>query len=124
MSWSSDWETRYRENTHLSVWPWSDLVSWVHRYAKPVSNETRVLELGCGAGANIPFFIELGVDYFAIEGSPTMVDRLHGRFPQLNERIALDDFTKTLGNLRQFDLVVDWASITHNTTQAIRNTLS
>jgi SAM-dependent methyltransferase len=124
MSWSSDWETRYRENTHLSIWPWSDLVSYVHRYAKPVTNETFVLELGCGAGANIPFFLELGVHYFAIEGSPTMVNRLRKRFPQLKARIVTGDFTKNLGIPHKFDLVVDRASLTHNTTQAIRSSLS
>jgi SAM-dependent methyltransferase len=124
MSWSANWETLYCENAHLSIWPWSDLVSYVYRYAKPITRESRVLELGCGAGANILFFLELNVDYFAIEGSPTMVNRLHRRFSQLKERIVLGDFTETLGASSDFDLIVDRGSLTHNSTQAISQTLS
>ena len=56
MNFSKEWEERYRENTHLSVWPWSNLISYVMRYARPENKDFSVLELGCGAGANIPFF--------------------------------------------------------------------
>ena len=47
----------------------------------------RVLELGCGAGANIPFFLALGMDYYAIEGSPTIVKQLHKRYADLADKI-------------------------------------
>ena len=50
---SIEWDQRYKENLQMSIWPWSDLVSAVMRLRLPAS--TRVLELGCGAGANIPF---------------------------------------------------------------------
>ena len=36
MGFSSEWEQRYAESTHLSVWPWSDIVSLVHRHCKPI----------------------------------------------------------------------------------------
>lgn len=29
MGFNSEWEQRYAENTHMSVWPWSDVVSLV-----------------------------------------------------------------------------------------------
>ena len=44
---------KYKEKLQMSIWPWSDLVTAVMRLRLPAS--TRVLELGCGAGANIPF---------------------------------------------------------------------
>ena len=53
MSFSNEWENRYKAKTHLSIWPWSDLVSLVMRH-KPIKENFKVLELGCGAGANIP----------------------------------------------------------------------
>lgn len=117
------WERIYRRNEHLSVWPWSDLVSHVMHHARP-KRKMRVLELGCGAGANIPFFIRLESDYHAIEGSPTMAKRLHARFPELEKKIAVGDFTKELAFAGRFDLIVDRASLTSNTTEAIERCLA
>ena len=42
----------------------------------------RVLELGCGPGANIPFFLSQGADYYAAEGSETIVVELQKKFPR------------------------------------------
>ena len=124
MNFSSEWDERYSADTHLSIWPWSDLVSYVMRYIQPNSAQLKVLELGCGAGANIPFFYTLGVDYYAIEGSPTVVNKLRERFPKLKNNIVVGDFTQDIPYVGLFDLVVDRGSLTHNTTSAIENALS
>ncbi|MBO6179167.1 MAG: hypothetical protein J6O04_08340 [Selenomonadaceae bacterium] len=79
MGFSSEWETVYKENKQLSVWPWSHLVSLAHRYGN-LHEGMRVLEIGCGAGANIPFFISVGADYYGVEGSGTMAKRLNEKF--------------------------------------------
>ncbi|MEF8714479.1 MAG: class I SAM-dependent methyltransferase [Accumulibacter sp.] len=125
MSFSSEWEQRYAESTHLSVWPWSDVVSLVHRHLKPVlvAGGGSVLELGSGAGANIPLFISLSMDYYGIEGSPTIVRKLHQRYPDLTENIIKADFTIQQPFARRFDLVLDRASLTHNSTASIRSAL-
>ena len=44
MSFSPEWEQTYKNNAHLSIWPWSDLVSFVMRYARPTGPKFRVLE--------------------------------------------------------------------------------
>ena len=59
----------YQDGEHLSVWLWSELISLFKRDVDFKGNNLRVLELGCGAGLNIPFFLALGADYHAIEGS-------------------------------------------------------
>lgn len=124
MSFSTEWEERYTANTHLSVWPWSDIVSLVYRHCKHVIAEGgRVLELGCGAGANIPLFRALGVDYCAIEGSPTIVKQLHERYPDLADNITCGDFTTEQPFPGDFDLIVDRASLTCNSTAAIDRAL-
>lgn len=123
MSFSKEWDEQYRANAHMSRWPWSDLISAVYRNASPENGYKRVLELGCGAGANIPFFQALGVDYHAIDGSETVVDILHQRFPDLAEKIAIGDFTKSLPFSGKFDLVVDRSSLISNTTDAIKDGL-
>ena len=107
----------------MAIWPWSNLISIVMRYAPPNKPKFRVLELGCGAGANIPFFSSLNVEYYAIEGSPAIVEALRKKFPNLKENIVVGDFTKDLHFENSFDLVVDRSSVTHNTTKGIKQCL-
>lgn len=83
----------------------------------------RVLELGCGVGANVPFFLARGDDYAAVEGSPSAVAEVRRRFPELRERIVAADFTSSLPD-GPFDLIVDRAALTHNTTAAIGRALA
>lgn len=125
MGFSKEWEDCYANNTHLSIWPWSDIVSLVHRYCKPLiaAKRGRVLELGCGAGANIPLFLALGMDYYAIEGSPTIVAQLHHRYSQIAENIRVGDFTEDQPFNGDFDLVIDRAAVTYNNTSSIKKTL-
>ncbi len=124
MSFSAEWDRRYREDTHLSIWPFSDLVSLVMRHIKPAATGFSVLELGCGAGANLPFFEKLGAEYHAVEGSGHIVDRLHRLYPHLNDRIVVGDFTREIPFRRSFDLIVDRGSLTHNATVPIEACLS
>lgn len=119
MVFSDEWEGVYQRGAQNSVWPWSDLVSFVMRYAPSTGQSVKVLELGCGAGANIPFFESLDVQYFGIEGSPSVVERLRERFPSMLDRIVVGDFTLGIPFDAAFDLVVDRSSITHNTTADI-----
>lgn len=122
MSFSAEWDARYSENTHLSVWPWSDLVSYFNRYAKPFSSQTKILEIGFGAGANIPFFKALGVDYSGIEGSQIIHSKVCESFPGLKDKLYFGDFCSH--ELRDvYDVIVDRSSMTCNSTLAIRNGL-
>lgn len=123
MTFSAEWDQRYLEGTHLSVWPWSDLVSLVRRNFRNLGAATRVLELGCGAGANIPFFLSLGVQYFAMDGSPAIVATLRERFPSAADRIAVADFTLEAPFPGGFDIVVDRAAVTHNSSAAIERAM-
>ena len=125
MSFSNEWEETYATGTHLSIWPWSDLVSLVYRHCADLIRERgKVLELGCGAGANSPLFVHLGLDYHAIEGSPTIVDTLRQRYPQLAAKIALGDFTRDQPYGEGFGVIVDRASLTHNDTESIWRALA
>lgn len=125
MGFSSEWEQRYAENTHLSIWPWSDVISLVHRHCRPIitTGGGRVLELGCGAGANISFFRAIGLDYHAVEGSLTIVQKLRQRFPDLAEKIVVGDFTLEQPFRGEFDLVIDRGALTHNNMLSIGGAL-
>jgi SAM-dependent methyltransferase len=124
MSFSPEWNTAFKNRTHLSKWPWSDLVGYVMRYAQPMRDCFNVLELGCGAGANIPFFRNLGVLYHGIEGSDYIVQQLKQEHPDLAEQIVCADFTQQIPFESKFDLIVDRSALTHNPTHAIEKCLS
>ncbi|WP_165493269.1 class I SAM-dependent methyltransferase [Acinetobacter sp. ANC 4216] len=120
MTFSTEWEQLYKSNTHLSVWPWSDVVSLTNRYAKTIiQNKGSVFELGCGAGANIPFFNALGMEYFAIDGSQTIIEQLHTRYPVLKNKITCIDFKNCNFFNKNFDLIIDRASLVHNNLDTI-----
>tara|TARA_R110001583_G_scaffold10419_4_gene48096 strand:- start:51062 stop:51646 length:585 start_codon:yes stop_codon:yes gene_type:complete len=95
------------------------------KYANPNKGENfRVLELGCGAGANIPFFRSLGAKYYAVEGSSAIVNHLKEVYVEYADNMIVGDFTVDLDFDLDFDLIIDRGSITHNSTSSIRTTLS
>lgn len=126
MTFSNEWETLYAQGKQWSLYPWSDLVSLVMVFAGPkaFNHKPKVLELGCGVGANIPFFLDKGFEYYAIEGSRTAVEHIRKRW-QNKVTILHGDFTKELSFERgYFDLVVDRSSTTHNTKKAVEKVIS
>ena len=124
MTFSNEWEKLYSKNFHMSVWPWSDLISYVKRYVKFPTSSYNVLELGCGAGANIPFFLSLNANYHGLDGSQTIIENLKQQFPQIKENLLIEDFTKEIPFENKFDLIVDRAALTCNSSFAIKNCLN
>jgi len=124
---SSEWEDVYKKRSQLTSWPWTDLVSLVYRYCKDVIKHGKgvVLELGCGAGPNIPFIKSLGMTYYGIEGSEAIVDSLHEKFPELNSQVVVGDFTSIdqFVSLPKIDIVIDSAAVTHNDFSSVSRTL-
>ncbi|MGL5271451.1 MAG: class I SAM-dependent methyltransferase [Selenomonadaceae bacterium] len=126
MGFSQEWEDTYKNNQHMSIWPWSDLVSYIYRYTniRDVDKKLKVLELGCGAGANIKLFEFFNADYYAIDGSSSVVEMLRKRYPQYEKNILVGDFTKEIPFEEKFDLIFDRAALTHNTTVDIRKAIT
>ncbi len=120
MTFAAEWEEAYRKNAHLSVWPWSDLITYVMRYARPTGPDFRVLEIGAGAGANVPFFRALNVNYHGIDGSPTIIENLRARFSDMHDKFSVADFSRDLAIPGLFDLIVDRAALTSNSEADIR----
>jgi len=84
----------------------------------------RVLELGCGSGANIPFFRSMDCQYYSIEGSATCLEQVWRLYPDLRERARLGDFTKAITHPGEFDLIFDRGAVTCNTSASIRNAMA
>ena len=125
MGFSNDWQKAYSNNKYQTFWPWSDLVSYVYRYTRaPIEKEHfKVLELGCGTGANIRLFDSFSTDYYAIDGSKTVVETLKYTYPLYAKHIVAGDFTAEIPFDEKFDLIIDRCSLTFNTTKAIKNAL-
>ena len=126
MVFAGEWNTIYAANRHLSVWPWSELVALVMRHARPgeATAQLRVLELGVGAGANIPFFASIGADFWGIDGSSVIIERLREAYPELADHFLVADFVADWPLDGRFDLIVDHGSLTHNTGADIARTLA
>ena len=45
---------KFINKKHISLWPWSDLISEFK--SLNINKKINILEIGCGSGANIPFF--------------------------------------------------------------------
>ena len=123
MGFCQEWEVIYKGGKHLSVWPWNAVVSLTHRFYD-LNKNLKVLELGCGAGANIPFFASIGAKYYAIEGSAHVVERLQNSFKSDKIHITCGDFTKDFGFkeiIGRVDLIIDRSAVTHNSTESIKN---
>ncbi|GAC1652078.1 MAG: hypothetical protein NVS9B12_01060 [Vulcanimicrobiaceae bacterium] len=123
MSFSAEWQARFAGGGSHSIWPWSDLVGLIMRRVDR-ARPPRVLELGCGVGANVPLFLGIGADYYAVEGSLAAVEVFRERFPDLGDRISNADFTESLHFAGPFDFIVDRSAVTHNSGEAIERTLN
>jgi SAM-dependent methyltransferase len=117
------WDIIYLKNKHLSIWPWSDVVSYVSRYCSPRNRFNKILELGCGAGANIPFFLKNKYKYFGIDGSNTIIKMLKKKYPIISNNFLCKDFTIEIPINKTFDFVLDRGAITCNDTTSIKRTL-
>jgi SAM-dependent methyltransferase len=122
---SKEWESVYNEGLQMTSWPWSDVVSLINRFCKNVIHNGKVLELGCGAGPNIPFLVSLGMEYYGIEGSCNVVHSLHDKFPKLKDKVIVGDFTNVdfFPVSDKVDIILDRAAVTHNDLNSINNTI-
>lgn len=112
-----NWDNLYKNNMHHSIWPWTDLISEVKKIEV---DQKLCLELGCGMGANIPFFIAEGYEYYGLDGSPTAIQFNSEKFPEIKENIKLCNFTAEIPFDKKFDLIFDRASVTHNSSENIK----
>ena len=65
------WEKLYKNSKHISVWPWNDVIKIIKKNYK--NKNKNILELGCGIGANIPFFIQEKFNYTGIDYSKNAI---------------------------------------------------
>ena len=122
MTFSRAWNDVYASGREQIKWPWSDVVSLVTRHCGNIAHKD-VLELGCGSGANIPFFVSAGANYHGIEGSHIACDELKEKYTPFQARLACKDFTEQQPFYSKFHLIFDRGAVTHNDVVAMQSSL-
>ncbi len=123
------WEEKiYSQNAHINRYPYGELVPTFFQALKFLKNasssrqETKVLEIGCGAGNNLWFFCREGFDVYGIDGSDSacaiaaeQLDK-HGFSPTLKRA----DFGDLPFEDQSFDIIVDRESTYCGTLEEIK----
>lgn len=108
-------------------YPAEDLIRRVMRHVRSRDDRenSAVLELGCGAGANLSFFIAEGFQVTGIDGAPSAIANAKTRLePLLSEGQRLDLDVCYFENIdfpeASFDLIVDYLAIYANRLELIQ----
>jgi len=75
-----------------------------------------VLDLGCGTGKSLDYFVQLGIDCIGVEGSKELIAQ--SRHPA---RIVQFNLNKALDLNRKFDLVWSFEFVEHIKPQYVHN---
>jgi SAM-dependent methyltransferase len=65
----------------------------------------------------------LNAEYFGIDGGTIIINKLKKQYPKLKHNLFSGDFTHEIPYTKKFDLIVDRSSLTHNSTNDIKNCL-
>jgi SAM-dependent methyltransferase len=127
MTWDPHWEEIFRSQA-WGKYPGEELIRFVARnfYRSPERSSVRILEVGCGPGANLWFCAREGFTVHGIDGSAhavtLAVQRLDQECPGWRGRISTGDFSRIDYVDSHFDAVIDSESICHNDFDSSRAT--
>jgi SAM-dependent methyltransferase len=119
MSFNARWETDiYAEGRQLNRYPHNTVVSHVIRYASQSTDrkKVKVLDIGCGAGNNLVFIADAGLQACGIDGSPSAIAFAQRRLQELHlfADVRVGDFATLPWPDDCFDLVIDRCALSHS----------
>lgn len=122
------WESIYSEGRSLNRYPFDSVVQFIYRNysrAKPRA-ETKILEIGCGAGNNLWFAAREGFTVYGIDSSPSAIEYAQKRFADegLRGDFRVADFITLPFEDVTFDFVLDRAALTYSTTSDAVGTIA
>lgn len=112
MSWDAVWEKVFQEQ-EWGKYPGEDLIRFIARnfYSTPNRNEIKLLEVGCGTGANLWYAAREGFSVYGIDGSTIAInraiDRLDCECPGWSGRLMVGDILQLPFPDHFFDAVID-----------------
>jgi SAM-dependent methyltransferase len=130
MSWDPTWEHIF-STRDWGRYPPEELIRFVARnffFSALDRSEKKILEIGCGTGANIWFLAREGFDTYGIDGSPTAIAKAEHRLQEegLKAHLQIGDIASlnSVFPAGFFDAVIDVACLQHNDMQAVPSILN
>jgi SAM-dependent methyltransferase len=122
------WESIYSEGKALNRYPFDHVVSFIYRnysHQKPRS-ETKIMEIGCGAGNNLWFAAREGFTVAGVDGSPSAIEFALKRFAEegLKGDLRVADFISLPFGDNIYDFVIDRGALTCSGFSAARKTIA
>ncbi len=110
------WESIYSEGKALNRYPFDQVVSFIYRNfsrSKPRA-ETKILEIGCGAGNNLWFAAREGFNVTGVDVSASAIEFAKKRFAAegLQGDLRVADFIHLPFEANTFDFVIDRGALT------------
>jgi ubiquinone/menaquinone biosynthesis C-methylase UbiE len=119
MSWDRIWEEVFAAQA-WGKYPDESFIRFVARnfYRREPRSDVKILEIGCGPGANIWYMAREGFDAHGIDGSSTAIVQAKQRLAAegLGAHLTVGDIIKMPYADGQFDAVADNACLSHNSS--------
>ncbi len=112
----TEWDALYGSGRYDNVTLEANFSQLVRNFAH---KGAAILELGCGAGVNVPIFVTERMDYAGIDGSSVAIKQAEAKYPYLRGRFVCCDFTASLP-CHGAQIICERASLPHNDIQAIQ----
>ncbi len=119
MAWDKTWEDIYKKK-NWGKYPNEELIKFIARnfYSNLSRSKIKILEIGCGPGANMWYMGREKFEIHGIDGSRTAVKkcikRLNAEVKDWKGKIQVGDIVNIPYPDNFFDAVVDLEAITHN----------
>ncbi|WP_169084605.1 class I SAM-dependent methyltransferase [Paenibacillus sp. PL91] len=119
MAWDQTWEEIFKSQ-EWGKYPSEDLIRFIARnfYGTASRKEIKVLEVGCGTGANLWYVAREGFSVYGIDGSMTAIEkakkRLNSEVLDWTGELIVGDIVKLPYDDDMFDAVIDVEAISCN----------
>ena len=129
MSWDATWEEVFRQQ-EWGKYPGEDLIRFVARnfYNVEKRSDIKILEVGCGPGANLWFIAREGFSVYGIDGSPTAIERagmrLDNECSSWKGELQVGDIEKLPYLDDFFDAVIDVEAVSCNSFESAKRIYS
>ena len=124
MTWNSNWEEIFK-NSQRGKYPPEELIRFIARryYHEPDRKSLKILEVGCGSGANIWYLAREGFAVYGIDGSKTAIHQANLRLDteNLNAELTVGDIINLPYKKDFFDCIIDVECIYANTLADSKN---